>query len=724
MASPLVPTPSNHERLGDSTESGDFGVSFEFSAPRFRDFTQATPAAARPADSWFDKHQVTPYQRSVWKVSTTPNALSTFENETSAKSSPSLPGTPASPTTVYDDTVAATPPPLSAKSVRIKTHPRSVRFAPTPAASLAAADQGAATGSSSPAILRRTSKARRSTPYRPSFASSSLTASTLTFTDAHGDHLSPTLVVGDAEIGSPSTTPAMAPPNAFDFTFTAATPSAKVGFAAAPVMASAGPGSGNLELELDDSMLELKQPPKAATPLRLRPKLHSNPFDLTVPKPFRFHSATRTRRLLRAVENQTPKKPHPATKPRPNRAMAHVRRTARPANASSPFISLAERVRHFLNTPRHAKKARTQAAPVAKMTQPHSPNLQTKYRIKHPTRPVLTHAEQEWQKFLATPKYKARPLNKRILNQPDPLPSHPQSTLTVPQTPMFQPLAPRRRPMPDPSPPKVIKARPVPKFNPTAVPIQRSHQHTSPKPFNLRIDQLGERKRQKLYELIERKQAEETAARQFRAQPMPVDSPGLPPTATSTQVKLTQPVSPHFVTDDRGTLYQERLQRLVRQRQLALKKQTQFTAQPLPDFDHPFIPQQSTRGLTEIEAYELHTEKRQPERAQFDAYLRQREEAKEAVRRRQQEEADRQTAEEERRLRHAMVHRALPVPEFPTPAPPKKSQRPLTAAQSPYIGTKRKRKEIAQTMYQTTNMDAKTKPRRPIAQCRQPTNRH
>ncbi|RKP33316.1 hypothetical protein BJ085DRAFT_33252 [Dimargaris cristalligena] len=51
-------TPRHHEAL---TGAGGIPFNFDFSAPRFRDFTKGTPGPANMADLWFDRRLATPY---------------------------------------------------------------------------------------------------------------------------------------------------------------------------------------------------------------------------------------------------------------------------------------------------------------------------------------------------------------------------------------------------------------------------------------------------------------------------------------------------------------------------------------------------------------------------------------------------------------------------------------------------------------------------------------
>ncbi|KAJ1660243.1 Protein tpx2 [Dispira simplex] len=441
---------------------------------------------------------------------------------------------------------------------------------------------------------------------------------------------------------------------------------------------------------------------KSDTPHRSVPNKPTSTFSLTIPKPFRFHTSTTTQRVSQVHSNHSTSTERRRARPKPY-ALAKLtarltRRLSSHAKRCQPgatYIPLAERIQTYLNTPPRLKTEMVKSHPSEKprgLTQPKSPCLKTKFRTKHSSQPLLTAEEREWQEFLQEPKFKAHPLKPTILKRPAPLPTVDRPTPTIPKSPAIHKSQPQVTRTSTPTPPKVPKANPIRLPKKVFVPEHHST-HTEPQPFTLRVDQIGERKRQRLAEKLERQRQQIAAARQFHATGLPTGSPD--PLPKIVPHSPTRPLNIRLRTDMRGAVYQAKLKaKLLRQRK-ERQQRAQFQAHPLPKFEDSFIPQHSVKTLTEPKGINLHTTQRSEERKTFEEYLKAKERQQEEEKRRREEEKKLQEQEFVKQLRQQMIHHPRPIPHFPVPSPLKPSDRPLTQPLSPVIGTKRKLMEIS-----------------------------
>ncbi|KGN43645.1 protein TPX2 [Cucumis sativus] len=103
----------------------------------------------------------------------------------------------------------------------------------------------------------------------------------------------------------------------------------------------------------------------------------------------------------------------------------------------APFVSMAEMMRKFQSSTRdlslpHDAGSFTQTKPKLTLTRPKVPEFETAQRVR--STKVKSSAELEEEMMAKMPKFKARPLNKKILEAPK-VPAVPRST---PQPPEFQ----------------------------------------------------------------------------------------------------------------------------------------------------------------------------------------------------------------------------------------------------------------------------------------------
>ncbi|KAJ3192503.1 Protein tpx2 [Irineochytrium annulatum] len=275
--------------------------------------------------------------------------------------------------------------------------------------------------------------------------------------------------------------------------------------------------------------------------------------------------------------------------------------------------------------------------------------------------------------------FKAKPVNKRILQGgPVGIPEVPKPALTVPMTPHIH--KPKPHVVPPPSPPKVIKANPVPSFDKPFVPayVERVLQVEN---FKLPGDEISEKKRKQFEEELARKAAEEERMRLFRARPLPDPSVDALPVVEPRPLTEPEPFPLHDGAHhrSRAAFAAEPTERLVKP----------FVAQPCPAFE-AFIPQRSTKPPTHPETPHLHTDSRAEERRAFEEAQKKKEAMLLEMREVSTKEKEKRELEEVRRLRQLQVHHAQPVRHFPG-VHLKPSSKKLTEPQSPLFREKRDR---------------------------------
>ncbi|KAI9002732.1 hypothetical protein BC832DRAFT_593458 [Gaertneriomyces semiglobifer] len=453
----------------------------------------------------------------------------------------------------------------------------------------------------------------------------------------------------------------------------------------------------------------------------IRRSMAGGPKPLTIPREFSFVSRVRAKNEL-AVRSPgihkktTTRRKLGMTIPKPFnlhttlKSLTHDRTQQQQGGvARSPFVPLAMRVKQFeemvpdrFRTKPVVKVGYTsQSIPQSpwrgrlRMTRPRSPFLRTKMRTKAPT--VPSKEEIEIEEMRKIEPFKAKPVDKKILATDRPLgvPIVPRPQPTVPQSPAItKPRAPAPRP---PSPPKIVKANPIRKgvFQPFEPKIEH-RVVVAPVEFRLPGDEISRRKREEFEEKLRKMKEEEERAKQFYAQPLPVDDPD--PLPYVPMKPPTQPEPFSLETDLRGEFAKLSLQEKLQEEERERRRRKEFRAQPLPVVE-PFMPQPSHKPLTDVENVVLHTDVRAEERRAYEEMKRRKEEMEEMERQRMLKETEAREREEIRQLRQKLVHRAQPVLYDKMKAVvPKPSERKLTEPASPFIGDKRKLAEQAQGM--------------------------
>ncbi|KAJ3252385.1 hypothetical protein HK103_001598 [Boothiomyces macroporosus] len=294
----------------------------------------------------------------------------------------------------------------------------------------------------------------------------------------------------------------------------------------------------------------------------------------------------------------------------------NLSKTKSQVQPKSPFVPLAVKVSKFHQQTPARFKTKPAKKPVQKVTQndklthPQSPFLTTKLRAQHNKPHVPSAAELEELELKKIQPFKAKPLNKRILELKDSLPQPAPLPLTIPQSPAIHKPQPKEIKPPSP---KIIKANPVPDLsNPFKPEIE--HRKIPVPEFHLPGDYIHEQKQREIQELKEKEEMELKKQREFKAHEPKLNQVNI----ADTDVPKPQPFN--LETDKRGELYKHQLQEKLEQEQEELQKQAEFRAQPLPPLD-PFLPKKSDKPLTEIQEFQSHLSNRQKERQKYEQSL-------------------------------------------------------------------------------------------------------
>ncbi|OIW06007.1 hypothetical protein TanjilG_11694 [Lupinus angustifolius] len=457
----------------------------------------------------------------------------------------------------------------------------------------------------------------------------------------------------------------------------------------------------------------------------------------------------------------------------------YVRETPKPAPV--PFISTAEMIRRFQSSTRDLSlsNAISNTKPKLTLTRPKEPDFETTQRAR-PARMKST-AELEEEMMAKMPKFKARPVNKKILQTPTLLPI-PRSTpqppefkefhletmtrahqnadsasiastelsykenlgkphhLTEPKTPVLQTSL-RARPAKVKSSleleqeelekiPK-FKARPLNKkifeskgdigifcntkkhvtepqefhfatneripppaamadlFEKLSLKSEQNHnpipRNTTPNPFHLHTEERGAEKERRLCMELLQKQMEEERARVPKANPYPytTDYPVVPPKPEPKQCTKPEPFQLESLVRHEEEMQREMEEKLRMEREEA--EMRRFKAQPVLKEDPIPVPEKIRKPLTQVQGFNLRVEHRAVDRAQFDEKIKEKEMM--YKRYREESEAERMIEEEKalKQLRRTMVPHARPVPKFDHPFCPQKSAKDTTKPKSPNL---------------------------------------
>ncbi|KAJ3078383.1 Protein tpx2 [Rhizoclosmatium hyalinum] len=388
-----------------------------------------------------------------------------------------------------------------------------------------------------------------------------------------------------------------------------------------------------------------------------KPVMKKATTDLTVPKPFRFHETH-----------------------------SHSRFMDMKADADkSPFVPLVNRVKQFEEAVPDRfkpvpKKSVMGSHMEPRLTKPHSPMLMTKVRSK-PSTSLKSTEEMELEEMTNAPKFKAHPVNKKILKEPHiGAPPPPKPALTVPQSPA---ISKPRPPPPAPKPPSPkIKANPIRYLGVKPFEPVLEHRRVVAADVKLPGEAVRERKLREFEEEVRRGAEEMRRRREFKASGVP-DLTKMDPLPEVKPKPVTEPVPFHFLTDSLPP------KSAFGGEIASLDLVGKFVAQPVPQVE-PFVPKKSSKPVTLPEPVLLHTDSRVEERRGFEEMKRERE--REEAEAREQARLAREEEErmEIRRMRQEQVFHAQPVRTFPG-IQIHASQKRLTEPESPMLREKRER---------------------------------
>ncbi|XVE66174.1 hypothetical protein DITRI_Ditri08aG0059200 [Diplodiscus trichospermus] len=319
------------------------------------------------------------------------------------------------------------------------------------------------------------------------------------------------------------------------------------------------------------------------------------------------------------------------------------------------------------------------------LTEPKSPVLQTSMRARPPR--VKSSIELEQEELEKAPKFKARPLNKKIFESKGELGifCNAKKQATIPQEFHFATY--------ERIPPA---AAVVDLFDKLSLKSEPSHdpipRNTIPNPFHLQTEERGAEKERKFVMEIIQKQYEEERARVSKANPYPytTDYPVIPPKPEPKGCTKPEPFQLESLVR-----HEEEMQREMEERR---KKETEeaqmrvFKAQPILKEDPIPVPEKVRKPLTQVQELNLHVDHRAVDRAEFDQKIKEKEMM--YKRYREESEAARMIEEEKalKQLRRTMVPHARPLPKFDHPFFPQKSFKEATKPKSPHLRV-RQRKE-------------------------------
>ncbi|OVA00365.1 TPX2 [Macleaya cordata] len=322
-----------------------------------------------------------------------------------------------------------------------------------------------------------------------------------------------------------------------------------------------------------------------------------------------------------------------------------------------------------------------------KLTEPRTPRLETLLRARPPK--VKSSQELEQEELEKIPKFKARPLNKKIFESKGDLGifCNPKRHVTKPQE--FHFATDERIP-----PSKTVFEL----FDKLSLNSEPRHEHqlpriTTPNPFHLHTEERGAEKEKKFVVEVLQKQYEEERARIPKATPYPytTDYPVIPPKPEPKQCTKPEPFQLESLSR-----HEEEIQREMEERRKMEKEEAQmriFKAQPILREDPLPVPEKERKPLTEVQEFSLHVDHRAVDRAEFDKKIKE----KEVMYKRYREEYESAKLMEEekalKQLRRTMVPHARPIPKFDNPFHPQKSSKETTKAKSPNLRVLRRKEK-------------------------------
>ncbi|KAJ4802381.1 TPX2 (targeting protein for Xklp2) protein family [Rhynchospora pubera] len=320
-----------------------------------------------------------------------------------------------------------------------------------------------------------------------------------------------------------------------------------------------------------------------------------------------------------------------------------------------------------------------------KLTEPRPPRLETSLRARPPK--VKSSQELELEELEKAPKFKARPLNRKILHQKVEtiLTSVSKPPLTTPKEFHFatdERLGPASASVLD-------QFEKLSLHSDTSFHSQKLSSTvpglTIPNPFHLHTEERGLQKEVLLQTQLTRKQEEEEKARIPKATPYPytTDYPVVPP-----KPEPKPCTKPEGFQLESLVRHEEEMRRKMEERERMEREEAQrriYRAQPVLTEDPLPVPAKERKPLTEVQTFALHVDQRSIQRQEFDNKIKE----KEVMYKRLREEAESSKLMEEekamKQLRRTMVPHAKPLPKFEKPFIPQRSTKEATKPKSPHL---------------------------------------
>ncbi|XP_076886571.1 protein TPX2-like [Bidens hawaiensis] len=336
------------------------------------------------------------------------------------------------------------------------------------------------------------------------------------------------------------------------------------------------------------------------------------------------------------------------------------------------------------------------------LTTPKTPPLQTLLRARPPK--IKSTEELEKEELEKAPKFKARPLNKKIFESKGDLGlfCNKKRQVTIPEE--FHFAIDERIPPPTAGVADLFdKLSLCSDSHAQKPPIPRI---TAPNPFHLHTEERGAEKEKRFVMEVIHKQIEQERARIPKAIPYPytTDYPEVPPKPEPKQITKPEPFKLESVAR-----HKEEVQREMEERRRLEEEEARmrkFKAQPVLKQDPIPVPEKVRIPLTEVQEFDLHVEHRAVDRAEFDKKIKE----KEVMYKRYRDEAESAKMMEEekalKQLRRTLVPHARPVPNFSKPFLPRKSSKGVTRPKSPRLKINERRKMVvaAATSSAASNM--------------------
>ncbi|CAK7322742.1 unnamed protein product [Dovyalis caffra] len=313
------------------------------------------------------------------------------------------------------------------------------------------------------------------------------------------------------------------------------------------------------------------------------------------------------------------------------------------------------------------------------LTEPKTPVLHTSLRARPAM--VKSSLELEKEELEKIPKFKARPLNRKIFESKGEMGifCHMKKPVTIPEEFHFATY--------ERIPPASSVADLLDKLSLRSEPIHNNPipRNTQPNPFHLHTEERGAEKERKFVMELVQKQMEEEIARVPRAHPYPytTDYPVIPQKPEPKPSTKPEPFQLESLVR-----HEEEMQREMQERERKEKEEAQmriFRAQPVLKEDPIPVPEKVRKPLTQVQQFNLNADQRAVERAEFDQKVKE----KEMMYKRYREESETARMMEEekalKQLRRTLVPHARPVPNFNHPFLPQKSSKEATKGRSPNL---------------------------------------